>query len=405
LLYTTGGMMDVRINSYSSNYIKITFSYNDLLIKAVKNVAGSWWNNEYKSWIIPDKQDSVNQYLTNLYDTHLFDYSLPTLQKAEIIKPQQMNSEKYVSLLEVKHYSKRTIEAYSKWLTQFRTRFSTVPADSLSQKEINLFLSELAVKRNVSASTQNQALAALLFYFRYVKGDNPQQLDSVIRAKKPVRLPVVFSRDEVQKVLNNLEGEKKLIARLLYGTGMRLNECLNLRIQDIDFDRNEIIIRNGKGAKDRRTMLPNLLAAPLHEHIANVKLIHDADKAAGWGKVPLPGGLDKKYPAASLDFSWQWVFPQKNRWKNLKTGTEGRFHMDASIMERAVQTAIRTAGIYKHACCHTFRHSFATHLIENGYDIRTVQELLGHSDVKTTMIYTHVLNKGPSGVRSPLDQL
>jgi integron integrase len=398
-------MMDVRIDPYGRSCIKITFDYNDLLVKAVKNVAGSWWINERKFWIIPDKQDSVNQFLTNLYDTHMFDFSLPLPPAAGKIESQQINSEKYAALLETKHYSKRTIEAYSKWLAQFRKRFSTMPADSLSQKEINIFLSELAVKRDVSASTQNQALAALLFYFRYVKGDNPQQLDSVIRAKKPVRLPVVFSRDEVQKVLNNLEGDKKLIARLLYGTGMRLNECLNLRIQDIDFDRNEITIRNGKGAKDRRTMLPNLLAAPLHEHIAKVKLIHDADIADGWGKVPLPNGLDKKYPAASLDFSWQWVFPQKNRWKNLKTGIEGRFHMDASIMERAVQTAVRTAGIYKHACCHTFRHSFATHLIENGYDIRTVQELLGHADVKTTMIYTHVLNKGPSGVRSPLDQL
>jgi len=313
--------------------------------------------------------------------------------------------QKYISLLEAKHYSKRTVEVYTKWLTQFRTHFTSIPVELLSQKEINIFLSELAVKKNVSASTQNQALAALLFYFRYVRGDNPQQLDSVIRAKKPVRLPVVFSRDEVHAVLSNLEGDKQLAAKLLYGTGMRLNECLNLRIQDIDFDRNEILIRNGKGAKDRRTMLPQILIKPLREHLLKVKRIHEADLASGWGKIPLPGALGKKYPNAAADFRWQWVFPQKNRWKNQTTGVEGRYHMDASIMERAVQTAVRQAGICKHACCHTFRHSFATHLIENGYDIRTVQELLGHSDVKTTMIYTHVLNKGPSGVHSPLDRL
>lgn len=313
--------------------------------------------------------------------------------------------EKYVGLLETKHYSERTIDSYSKWLSRFRTRFLHVSAESLSQKEINIFLSELAVKKNVSASTQNQALAALLFYFRYVRGDNPQKFDSVIRAKRPARLPVVFSRAEVQTVLNNLKGDKQLIAGLLYGTGMRLNECLNLRIQDIDFDRNEIVIRNGKGAKDRLTMLPQILAAALHAHILKVKKIHEADLAAGWGKVPLSEALDRKYPSAAGDFCWQWVFPQKNRWHNQKTGMEGRYHMDASIMERAVQSAVRAAGIYKHACCHTFRHSFATHLIESGYDIRTVQELLGHSDVKTTMIYTHVLNKGPSGVSSPLDRL
>ncbi|MCI1208179.1 MAG: integron integrase [Treponema sp.] len=312
---------------------------------------------------------------------------------------------KYRALLETKHYSAQTIATYSRWLIQFSQRFTQIPADKLSQKEINLFLSELAVKRNVSASTQNQALAALLFYFRYVRGDDPTKLDSVIRAKKPVRIPVVFSRNEAFAVLNNLDGTKQLIASLLYGTGMRLNECLTLRIQDIDFGNNEITIRNGKGAKDRRTMLPQALRKKLQQHMIKVRQIHEADLAAGWGKVLLPGALDKKYPRASADFRWQWVFPQKNRWKNQATGMEGRYHIDASLIERAVQKAIQQAGIYKNACCHTFRHSFATHLIENGYDIRTVQELLGHSDVKTTMIYTHVLNKGPAGVKSPLDRM
>ena len=400
--------MDVRISPYNCNYFSVAFEdfyFDFTLVSAVRNVAGRKWKDEENIWIIPNTQTAVTQLLDNLYNTHLFDYTPLQPQTVITYTPQQLNIEKYISLLETKHYSKRTVEVYTKWLTQFRAHFSSVPVGLLSQKEINIFLSELAVKKNVSASTQNQALAALLFYFRYVRGDNPQQLDSVIRAKKPVRLPVVFSRDEVHSVLSNLEGDKQLVAKLLYGTGMRLNECLNLRIQDIDFDLNEILIRNGKGAKDRRTMLPQILIKPLRDHILKVKKIHEADLAAGWGKTPLPGALDKKYPNAAADFRWQWVFPQKNRWKNQNTGMEGRYHMDASIMERAVQTAVRQAGICKHACCHTFRHSFATHLIENGYDIRTVQELLGHSDVKTTMIYTHVLNKGPSGVHSPLDRL
>jgi integron integrase len=400
--------MDVRISSYNRNKLAVTFDgfrYNVSLLSAVRNIPGREWKDDEYVWVIPDTQDTVDQLLLNLYETHLFDYIPLSRKDAGATEVQPLNIEKYVALLETKHYSKRTIETYSKWLMQFRNRFSTESVELLSQKEINIFLSELAVKKNVSASTQNQALAALLFYFRYVRGDNPQKLDSVIRAKKPVHLPVVFSKEEVLSVLNSMEGDKQLIARLLYGTGMRLNECLNLRIQDIDFDRNEIIVRNGKGAKDRRTMLPMLLVKPLHEHITKIKHVHDMDIAAGWGKTPLPGALDKKYPAASVDFNWQWVFPQKNRWKNRETGIEGRYHMDASIMERAVQTAVRSAGIYKHGCCHTFRHSFATHLLENGYDIRTVQELLGHSDVKTTMIYTHVLNKGPAGVHSPLDRL
>jgi integron integrase len=392
--------MNVRISSYSRNMLSVTFDYSKPVLNAVRTVSGRRWMEGEHIWTIPDTQVAVDQLLNNLYGTHLFDYSVPVPEPSG-----KLEITKYITLLEAKHYSKRTIETYSKWLEQFSNRFALVPVKSLSQKEINIFLSELATNKNVSASTQNQALAALLFYFRYIRGDNPQMLEPVIRAKKPMRLPVVFSREEVHAVLNNLDGEKQLIARLLYGTGMRLNECLNLRILDIDFDRNEIMVRNGKGAKDRHTMLPFLLRESLLEQIAKVKIIHEKDLTEGWGKVPLPGALDKKYPNAPADLRWQWVFPQKNRWRNPENGTEGRYHMDASLMERAVQKAVRAAGIYKNACCHTFRHSFATHLIENGYDIRTVQELLGHSDVKTTMIYTHVLNKGPAGVNSPLDKL
>ncbi len=212
-----------------------------------------------------------------------------------------------------------------------------------------------------------------------------------------------MSRDEVRSVLAELEGDKCLAAKLMYGTGIRLMECLTLRVQDIDFERNEILVRNGKGAKDRVTMLPETLKASLREHLARVKAIHEADLSEGWGAVQMPDAVDRKYPNGATEWSWQYVFPQERRWINAQTGRQGRHHMDESLMQRAVHTAVLKAGIAKRASCHTFRHSFATHLIESGYDIRTVQELLGHSDVKTTMVYTHVLNRGPSGVRSPVD--
>jgi integron integrase len=215
----------------------------------------------------------------------------------------------------------------------------------------------------------------------------------------------VLTRDEVKAVLENLSGNKSLMASLMYGAGLHLMECLRLRVQDIDFFRNEILVRDGKGAKDRITMLPESLKAPLQEHLRVVKEVHEKDLADGWGGVPIPKALDRKYPNAPKEWRWQWVFPQENRWRNAKTGEEGRHHVDESLVQKAVRMAVTRAGLIKRATCHTFRHSFATHLLEGGYDIRTVQELMGHKDVKTTMIYTHVLNRGPSGVRSPMDGL
>jgi len=311
--------------------------------------------------------------------------------------------ERYAAALEARHYSERTRESYTKWLLRFIDANKGRNVEALGETEINAFLTKLAVSENVSASTQNQALAALLFLYRTVLSAPLGSLGEVVRAKKPVRLPVVMSRDEVRAVLSQMEGDKKLACSLMYGTGMRLMECLELRVQDIDFDRNEILVRNGKGAKDRVTMLPSTLAAPLKDHLLHVKSVHDRDLCEGWGSTVLPGALDKKYPKSSTDWAWQWVFPQERRWRDRETGKQGRYHMDASLLQRAVHEASLRAGVMKRASCHTFRHSFATHLLENGYDIRTVQELLGHSDVKTTQIYTHVLNRGPSGVRSPMD--
>jgi len=275
----------------------------------------------------------------------------------------------------------------------------------MAEPEINAFLTHLAVKQKVSASTQNQTLSALLFLYRHVIGREVGDLGEVIRARKPTRLPVVMTREEVKAVLANLTGDKWLMASLMYGAGLRLMECLRLRVQDIDFSRNEILVRDGKGAKDRITMLPKSLKAPLQDHLKKVKAIHEEDLAENWGRVQLPDAVDRKYPNASKEWRWQWVFPQENRWKNRNTGEEGRHHIDESLVQKAVTDAVVKVGLTKRATCHTFRHSFATHLLEGGDDIRTVQELLGHSDVKTTMIYTHVLNRGPSGVRSPFDGL
>ena len=307
--------------------------------------------------------------------------------------------------LRSRHYSRRTEQAYCHWVKRFIYFHNVRHPMDMAEAEINAFLTHLAVKESVSASTQNQALSALLFLYRHAIRREIGDLGEVIRARKPTRLPVVITRDDVKSVLANLSGDKCLMASLMYGAGLRLMECLRLRAQDIDFSRNEILVRDGKGAKDRITMLPESLKTRMQDHLQKVRVTHERDLADGWGRVQMPNALDRKYPNAAKDWRWQWAFPQENRWINRQTGEQGRHHLDASLIQKAVRDAVTKAGLAKRATCHTFRHPFATHLLEDGYDIRTVQELLGHSDVKTTMIYTHVLNRGPAGVRSPIDGL
>jgi integron integrase len=307
--------------------------------------------------------------------------------------------------LRSRHYSKRTEDSYVVWIRRYIFFHKMRHPAEMAESEVNQFLTHLAIKDKVSASTQNQALSALLFLYRYVLDRPLGQLGEVIRARKSKRLPVVLTREEVRAVLGGLRGEQRLIAVLMYGTGMRLMECLRLRMKDVDFGSNEILIRQGKGDRDRRTMLPVKVKPPLQQHLERVKKIHARDLADGYGRVPLPDALQRKYPNASSDWRWQFVFPQARRWVNQETKEQGRHHVDASIIQKSIKAAVSKAGIAKLATAHSLRHSFATHLLEDGYDIRTIQELLGHKDVKTTMIYTHVLSRGGRGVRSPADAL
>jgi len=310
--------------------------------------------------------------------------------------------------LRARHYSRRTEQTYCLWVRRY-IRFHELrhPAD-MAEPEINAFVTHLAVADHVSASTQTQALSALLFLYRHVLHREVGELHELVRARKPRRLPVVLSRSEVRAVLHELDRAGRqnwLIASLLYGAGLRLNECLRLRVLDLDLARGELIVRSGKGGKDRATTLPQALVPDLRDQLRRAKLLHDRDLADGWGAVDLPDSLERKYPRAPYEWRWQWVFPQQRRWTDRGTGRQGRHYVHPSIIQRAVKDAVRRAGIDKHATCHTLRHSFATHLLETGYDIRTIQELLGHKDVGTTMIYTHVLQRGAQGVRSPLDAL
>lgn len=307
-------------------------------------------------------------------------------------------------VIRMMHYSLSTEKTYVHWIKRFILFHDKRHPKEMGEIEVSRFLTHLAVEGKVSASTQNQALSALLFLYRKVLKKEFGWLDDVERAKRSRRLPVVFTKAEVMDLLSRLDGTKWLMANLLYGSGLRLMECVRLRVKDLDFDYNQIIVREGKGHKDRVTVLPHSLKEPLERHLEKVKLIHEKDLNLGFGSVYLPFALAKKYPNADREWCWQFCFPGSKISRDPRTGIRRRHHVVESQLQRAVKAAIRSAGIAKNGSCHSFRHSFATHLLQDGYDIRTVQELLGHKDVKTTMIYTHVLNQGGKGVRSPLDR-
>lgn len=304
-----------------------------------------------------------------------------------------------------KHYSIRTESAYIDWIKRFIFFHERRHPRDMGAAEIERFLTHLAVEGKVAAATQNQAKSALLFLYREVLEVQLPWLDNIESAKTPKRLPVVLTQAEVLAILLQMEGRQQLIGRLLYGTGMRILECLRLRVKDVDFARGEILIRDGKGFKDRITMLPCALRAPLQEHLRLMKTAHEEDLAEGFGSVEMPYALSRKYPGRDREWAWQYVFPAADRSVDPRSGAVRRHHLMEKSVQRAMRRAVLTAGISKPATPHTLRHSFATHLLEGGYDIRTVQELLGHSDVSTTMIYTHVLNRGGRGVVSPLDRL
>lgn len=319
-------------------------------------------------------------------------------------KPAPRLLEEVARVLRLKHYSIRTEAVYVGWIRRYVLANGKRHPREMGAAEVERFLSGLAVQGNVAAGTQNQALSALLFLYREVLGVDLPWLDGVVRAKRPQRVPTVLSRKEIKRVLASMDGRPWLLASLLYGTGMRLMEVLRLRVKDVDFDRAEITVRDGKGGKDRHTMLPRSLAEPLRREVARAAALHAEDLLAGFGAVWLPFALARKYPKAARESGWQYVFPSAKRARDPRDGIERRHHFDDGVLSRSLKRACREAGVLKPVSAHTLRHSFATHLLEAGQDIRTVQELLGHKDVATTQIYTHVLNRGGLGVISPLDR-
>jgi integron integrase len=306
--------------------------------------------------------------------------------------------------IRTRHYSRRTEETYAQWVRRYVIFHGRRHPRELGAEHVTAFLSSLANDRHVAASTQNQALAAILFLYKAVLGIELPWMNAIVRARRPRRMPVVLTRAEVHALLGNLDGTHALMARLMYGTGMRLMECLQLRVKDVELCRHEVVVRQGKGAKDRVTMFPSSLVGDMTAHLDCVRAIFNADRAAGVAGVELPDAYGRKNPGAATQWGWHWVFPQDHLSLDPRTGVRHRHHAYDQTFQRAVRRAATKAGIAKPVSTHTLRHSFATHLMEAGYDIRTVQELLGHKDVTTTMIYTHVLNRGGRGVISPLDR-
>ena len=388
--------------------------YSPERVEKIKTVAGRRWHIQEKHWTVPHDDKAVERLL------QLFSGE-QVLVAPGLGPPQRSSSQPEVSAaaaediqawlkvlrsaVRSRHFSPSTEAIYASWAERFLRRNAGTPLEKLGEAEIADFLSHLASDCNVAASTQNQALNALLFFFKEVVRKDIGFVNGVVRAKRPARLPVVLSREEVRAVLGKMDGTPRLMAMLLYGAGLRLMECCKLRIKDLDFHQNQIVVRGGKGDKDRYTMFPASAQEPLRKHLEWVKRQHEEDLAAGLGSVELPNALDRKYPNAPKEWGWQWVFPATSHYLIPETGVRRRHHLHESVLQKAFREARLKAGIAKPASCHSLRHSFATHLLEDGYDIRTVQELLGHAKVTTTMVYTHVLNRGGKGVLSPADKL
>jgi integron integrase len=319
--------------------------------------------------------------------------------------PWKQTLEEVKNVIRLRHYSLSTEKTYLGWIARFKTFIQDCDPHLLEANDVKKYLTHLALHGRVSASTQNQAFNALLFLYRHILHTEMDDLTSVVRAKRKMNLPTVLSRDEVKKLLSFLDGPYLFMAQLMYGCGLRLMECLRLRIKDVDLENDLLMVRSGKGEKDRALMIPEKIKEELSKHVASVKEVHDQDVKMGYGEVSLPDALEKKYPGAPKEWGWQWMFPAEKLSVDPRTGKVMRWHIHPSAIQRAVKEAVMKAGVPKMASCHTLRHSFATHLLEAGHNIRTIQELLGHKHVNTTMIYTHVIRKKPSEIRSPLDGL
>jgi integron integrase len=411
-------MGTIHIRQGDAGSLIVLVPYTPERVAKIKTVTGRRWHQQEKHWTVPQTPKTIAQ-LVALFtgDPVEVDPSLRPVNSPGNLEtsPQPVSDHvtaATITLLDqvrrairTRHYSYRTEEAYIGWIRRFVLFHLQRDPTEMGAVEVSRFLTSLAVERHVAASTQNQALAAILFLYKDVLDRDPGWVDDMVRAKRPQRLPVVLTQQEVQALLAALDGVPWMLGTLLYGSGLRLMECLRLRVKDVNFDRGEMVVREGKGNKDRVTMVPSAVVPKLRTHLERVRKQHEADVAAGFGRVGLPDALARKYPRADREWGWQWVFPSSTISADPRTGERRRHHLHETVPQRAIREAARRAGMTRPVGPHTLRHCFATHLLEAGYDIRTVQELLGHSDVRTTMIYTHVLNRGGRGVQSPVDRL
>jgi integron integrase len=393
----------VVISSDASGRIRVTFPYNREVVARLRTVKTRKWHPDGKYWSFENSKLVLAEVLSVLAGDELdIDPSLglPSTRKPFLTKPLL---ERARHLIRLKHYSIRTEKSYLPWIERYILFHNHRDPKEMAAQEVEAFLSHLAVKEKVSASTQNQAFNALLFLYREVLNKELGESIDAIRAKTPKRLPTVMTKDETMKLIAAVAPDHQLMVKLIYGAGLRLTECLRLRVKDLDFKSGQVLARDAKGMKDRVTVMPDNLKGPLTEHLNRVRLLHETDLAKGYGHVYLPYALERKYPKAGVEWGWQYVFPAKGVSKDPRTGIVRRHHAHEHNLQKAVREAAQLAGIPKPVSVHTLRHSFATHLLEANYDIRTVQELLGHNDVSTTMIYTHVLNRPGISVKSPLD--